>query len=427
MANRLQERPVVDRLSITPRVARFATAMLVFTVVVWWSGAPRDAFAWGGVALTLVSTARRPFSLRDNPALVLLLLFVGWALFGTLWAPDPTAALRDWIKLATLAAFAWSTAQLMGTRENVEHVLLCLCVSLTIIYAIEVILWLRTVGVGWRFGDRVMEPFSFQHINTFAGLIVASFALGWLLVRSEWRLRRSLVAIQLGTGLVLLWLFASRTAQLSLGALVIVALAAQRRPALRWLAVVSLVGGVVIAPIVNPRFRDATMWTLHNRVQLWEGTARLIAERPLFGHGWGDKTFQPLYVARNPVRAEDYPHAHDLPLQVAFGVGVVGLVLYAATFLLVVRALWRRWRTGDRADARLAGVLLLCFVATGVFSIADVPRGPFHVYLWTLWAAGLALTAERRQVAEKGASASLLPPSLVRRSSATPPRSVGRA
>lgn len=380
---------------MTPRVARWATAILVFTLVIWWSGAPRDVYAWGGLAITLLSAPRRPFSLRHNPALVLLLLFVGWALVGTLWAPDPSQALRDWIKLATLSAFAWSSAQLMGTRENVEHVLLCLCVSLTIIYVVEVGQWLRTIGVGWHFGDRVMAPFSFQHINTFAGLIVASFALGWLLVSSEWRFRKSIVAVQLVTGLVLLWLFASRTAQLSLVVMVIGALAAQRRPAMRWLAVVALLTCAVIVPIVNPRFRDATMWTLHNRVELWRGTMALIAERPLFGHGYGDKTFQSLYVEHNAVRSEDYPHAHDLPLQLAFGVGLVGLGLYAATFFVVVRDLWRRWAVGDPGEARLAGVLLLCFAATGVFSIADIPRGPFHLFLWTLWAAGIALTAER--------------------------------
>jgi O-antigen ligase len=380
---------------MTQRVARWGTAMLVLTMVVWWSSAPRDAFAWGGLALTLLSTARRPFSVQDNPALVLLLLFVGWALFGTLWAPDPYAAFRDWIKLATLAAFAWSTAQLMGARENVEHVLLCLCVSLTLVYVLEVVLWLRTVGVAWHFGDRVMHPFSFQHINTFAGLIVASFALGWLLVSSQWRFRKSIVAIQLLTGLVLLWLFACRTAQLSLVVVVIVALVAQRRPAMRWLALAALLACVVIVPVVNPRFRDATMWTLHNRVELWRGTLALIAERPLVGHGWGDKTFQSLYIEHNAVRTEDWPHAHDLPLQIAFGVGLIGLLLYAATFLVVVRNLWRTWRRGGPSEGRLAGVLLLCFAATGVFSIADLPRGPFHLFLWTLWAAGIALTADR--------------------------------
>ena len=275
-----------------------------------------------------LSAARRPFALRANPALVLLLLFVAWALFGTLWAPDLYLALRDWIKLATLSAFAWSTAQLLGTRENIEYVLLCLCVSLTVIYAVEILVWFRTVGVGWHFGQRVMEPFSFQHINTFAGLIVASFALGWLLASSAWRFGKLVFALQLATGLVLLWLFASRTAQLSLVALVILALAAQRRPAARWLAVVALIRvrrRRADRQSALPRRDDLD---LHNRVELWRGTVELIAERPFVGHGWGDKTFQALYIAHNPVRSEDFPHAHDLPLQLAFGVGLVGLVLY---------------------------------------------------------------------------------------------------
>ncbi len=395
-----------------PPTVRVAIAMLVTTIVVAWSGAPRDAYAWGGVALTLWSPSRRPLALRDNPALVLLLLFVAWALLGTLWAPEPGRALGDWVKLATLAAFAWSTAQLMATRADgahVAYVLRCLCVALTAVYVVEVVVWLRTVGHGWRFGDRVMDPFSFQHINTFAGLIVASFSLGWLVLRSEWPLRRTIVAIQLATGLVLLWLFASRTAQSSVVALVVAMLLGQRRPRMRWLAVAALAGAVVVAPMVNPRFRDATMWTLHNRVQLWRGTVELIAERPWFGHGWGDKTFQALFVARHPVRAEDYPHAHDLPLQVAFGVGVVGLTLYAAMFAIVVRDLWRRRTAGAAGERRLAGVLLLCFAATAVFSIADMPRGPFHLYLWTLWAAGAALTGARRpppQIAAAQASPS---------------------
>lgn len=397
-------------LSITPRALRWATALLVLTIVVEWSGAPRDVYAWGGLAFTLSSAERRPLALRDNPALVWLLLFVAWTLVGTLWAPAPRLAIRDWVKLATLAAFAWSTAQLLTKRVHVEHVLRCLSAALTLVFVVEVAVWLRTVGVTWHFGDRVMDPFSFQHINTFAGIVVASFPLGWLVLRSDWPLRTALVATQVATGLVLLWLFASRTAQLGLVALVIAAFAAQRRPAARALAVAALVGGVVVAPVVNPRFHDATMWTLHNRVQLWRGTIDLIEERPLFGHGWGDKTFQPLFVARNPVRAEDYPHAHDLPLQIAFGTGVVGLALYVAMFAVVLRDLWRRRRRGTPEDARVAGVLLLCFVVIGVFSIADMPRGPFHVYLWTLWAVGVALTGVRAEQKIQASSSVGTPP-----------------
>jgi len=382
-----------------PPALRVVIALLVMTIVVAWSGAPRDAYAWGGVGLTLWSASRRPLALRDNPALVLLLLFVAWTLLGTLWAPEPARAFRDWVKLATLAAFAWSTAQLMATRDDgthVAYVLRCLCVALTVVYLVEVAVWLRTVGREWHFGDRVMDPFSFQHINTFAGMIVASFALGWLVLRSDWAFRRTIVAIQLATGIVLLWLFASRTAQVSLVALVTVALLAQRRPLMRWLAVAALVAAAVAGPVVNPRFRDATMWTLHNRVQLWRGTVELISARPLFGYGWGDKTFQPIHAAHDPNRPEDWPHAHNLALQVAFGAGVIGLGLYVATFWFALAPLWRARRSADPVRARLARVLLLSAAGVGIFSLADVPRGPLHLYLWTWWAAGVALTGTRR-------------------------------
>ena len=149
------------------------------------------------------------------------------------------------------------------------------------------------------------------------------------------------------------------------------------------------------------------MSTLANRFEVWRGTVRMIAERPLVGHGWGDRTFQSLYVARNPVRSEDFPHAHDLPLQVAFGVGVVGLALYLAMFSLVVRDLWRRRVAGDRAEARVAGVLLLSLATTAVFCLADVPRGPFHLFLWMLWAVGVALTGRRDSGARSATRASI--------------------
>lgn len=385
-------------LSITPRAVRWATALLVLAMVLAWSGAPRDLYAWGGLALTLGSASRRPLALRDNPALVALLGFVAWALVGTLWAPHPALAIRDWVKLATLAAFAWTSAQLMASGEDeqhVTHVLRCLCVALVIVYAAEIAGWLRTIGASWRAGERPSETLSFQNVNTFAGLVVATTPLAWLLVRSDWRWRGALVGLQLVCGGFLLWLFASRTAQLAAAAVVVAALAGQRRAGMRWLAAVALVACVAAAPSLNPRFRDGTMWTLHNRAQLWRGTVTLIAARPLFGYGWGDKTFQPVYAAHDPDRPEDWPHTHNLALQVAFGVGVVGLALYAATFGLVLGPLWRARRAADPDRARVARVLLLSAVAIAVFSLADVPRGPFHLYLWAWWGAALALVGVR--------------------------------
>ncbi len=385
-------------LSITPRAARWATALLVLTMVVAWSGAPRDAYAWGGVALTLLSASRRPLSVRDNPVFVALLAFVGWALVGTLWAPQPLLAIRDWVKLATLAAFAWTSAQLMATgedEETVTHVLRCVCVALTLVYAAEIADWFRTVGASWWGSERPRDTLSFQHVNTFAGLIVATTPLAWLVARSTWRHRGALVVLQLVCGGFLLVLFASRTAQLAAAVVAVAALAGQRRAGTRWLAAVVLVGCVMLAPVLNPRFRDPTMWTLHNRAQLWRGTIALIAARPLFGYGWGDKTFQPVYSAYDLERPENWPHTHNLALQVAFGVGVVGLVLYATAFWLALRALWRTRSATDPDRARVARVLLLSAVAIAVFSLADVPRGPFHLYLWTWWAAVVALTGVR--------------------------------
>jgi O-antigen ligase len=94
------------------------------------------------------------------------------------------------------------------------------------------------------------------------------------------------------------------------------------------------------------------------RVMIWGEALRGIAGRPLTGFGPGafvviDRLYRPVSqrIKLSNVYASD---AHSLPLQVAAGSGLPGLLLGAAFVVALVRLLWRR-RRRSAAESPAAG------------------------------------------------------------------------
>ena len=115
------------------------------------------------------------------------------------------------------------------------------------------------------------------------------------------------------------------------------------------------------------------------RLAVWQGVAEVVAERPWlgFGYGWkklawviNENGFAARWRAEEPDLAQYYlgdsdtasygrVNPHNYILQVAFELGVIGLVLVLAFWLMVVTASIRLIRYHDRGVARWGGVLLL--------------------------------------------------------------------
>lgn len=372
-------------------LSSIAPALLVFLLVFAWSGAPRDIFAWAGVLLTLVRPEYRRVSLRENPALGLLLLWIGFALASALLAREANPALRDWMKIATVGAFAWSVTQFIGDRRRIQRVVTYLTAALATAYLSDIVHWLLA-GTTSPAG-RWETPWHFQHINTYAGLIVVGMPLAVWQARAG-RIERALAGVYLLGGTILLWLFASRAAQLSLVFLALATLTTMARSAGRGLALVGLITLVGFAPLLNPRFLDPTMYTFTNRFEVWQGTTEMIGERPILGHGYGNKTFTARFAEKFPDRSEDFPHAHNQALYVAFGTGLLGLGLYIALWVFAILGLVRTLRAPDPASAGLAHILLLSIATATFFSLGDQPGGPLELFIWVLWAASISLARE---------------------------------
>jgi len=81
--------------------------------------------------------------------------------------------------------------------------------------------------------------------------------------------------------------------------------------------------------IVNPTDTSATL-----RIALWESTLAMIADRPLFGIGWG--AYQLVYPTYdffiNDPDTIIY-HAHNMYLHLAAEIGVPGLLVFLALMI----------------------------------------------------------------------------------------------
>ena len=182
-----------------------------------------------------------------------------------------------------------------------------------------------------------------------------------------------------------LLLTASRAGMLGamLGAVVFVT-AAPTRVRARWLVVAALVLVVLVAVAPPLRNRMLQFTTQSNsalfRWYTWQGTAAMVAARPLTGFGPG--TFQDAY--QSYARAGFTRMAHQTPLQVAAEAGLPTLVALLLALALIVRELVTGLRAGGlRAVQCAAGLAALA--ALGFQNLAD--------YTWYIPAVGLTLAA----------------------------------
>ncbi|HSV93942.1 MAG TPA: O-antigen ligase family protein, partial [Desulfobacterales bacterium] len=141
---------------------------------------------------------------------------------------------------------------------------------------------------------------------------------------------------------------------------------------------------------------DVASGSVGERVAVWSGVLDAIAERPLMGFGsdtlmlvWGAHASA---AAAGVVGAGEVDSAHNLPLHLAAGIGVVGAALYLAALVIALGIGVRVVRARGR-DPRL----LLCagyIVALGtalLASLVSVTDVGLSVLMWLL-AAGAATT-----------------------------------
>jgi O-antigen ligase len=162
-------------------------------------------------------------------------------------------------------------------------------------------------------------------------------------------------------------------------------------------AVVLMVVALVVAlSVFGGRVAVKQAWddgraSLLQRSEIWRQALSNISQAPWTGVGLNQ--FRHIYKPPPGALQYDVAHAHNIWLQTALDVGVVGLVAYVCLIALLLTRADRAARAGTGFVARVAGGAGLSLVAVHLFGIADAVSLGAKVGLFQWLACGLILAA----------------------------------
>lgn len=248
--------------------------------------------------------------------------------------------------------------------------------------------------------------------NILAGGLLPAIPLAaaWALLpwtRGALGLSRGLARTLLGLGLTA-WLLQVLALTNSRGALAAAVVALALVAVLRWprltlpVGIATLAGGVWLllhdpwtqlqAVMATGLARDYNM-----RMEIWVRSWQVLSEQWTTGIGLG--AFIPTVIEQTlPVRvalSAQVTHAHNLWLQVALDLGVLGLVAYVGwTVYSVLQGVYA-WRRGDRAVSGLAAGVVAALLAVNIHGLVDAPlwNSKLAFLPWLLFALAQLLAA----------------------------------
>lgn len=370
---------------------------------------PMGAVALAGVFLCGRDLKREQIQ-RARWPLALVMAYVVWIVASVTWSVTPDAtSIRSLVTAGVSAMGIWY-ALCLRFREQV--LALFLSMSLLSVWSLGLILLQpRTHQIypppshpDWH--TQVFGVFGNPNsLGPVAALSVLSSIAVWILFPS--RAARIATSITAAIGLILTFWSQCETA---VAALILGSVAIAAAPGLRALRRVSgwIVGGsmVVSALVLWRLFFDhldriapliGADAMLSSRRLIWIDMRRAIALRPWRGYGFFAFWDNPAFTASTYSNiGSGYGSAHNSVLEVALGLGRIGLVIYVSMAVLMVVGIARSvWRRTDLA--RLAWVVM------GIFLIVQNALESFvlwHSYLWALFVAAVVIPSRLLSVGQ---------------------------
>lgn len=357
----------------------------------------------GGMLWMILAGARLPRSALEIPILGLLLAFA-------------IASLSPWnagLSAQALAAICGTVLVLPAAAIAIRHrpTITALAITLPILVLAALTLWtLAERRLDWIVaGGPGLPPIRLARETTnFGSVAVAPFVLLALtpivLLMTDRRFRRAVMAALLVLGIPLTILSGSRSAWIAMGTAGVVLAAPwvvrrSRQGLGGWLpaggvgwtprqvglAFVVAAGSVLAIAAVASRVTD--LRSLLYRGFLWRDTLNAWSADPLFGIGPGSMPFARQAAAPAlsfPVRQ---PHSHDIPLGILGDAGLLGVAAALAVAVMFVM-LAGPWRTRSLSGRAAFAVLAGCGVGMLFEDLTFLPG--FSLLLMVL--AALALT-----------------------------------
>ncbi len=323
-----------------------------------------------------LGTPALPSSVRQ-PLLFALALWASVVAVMSLLGPEPTVSLESWrgdVLTPILAGvlFFWLTR----TPRALAIWLLILFFSLLVLTVMVVTDPFnaampthapRYVSVGW--------------LSTWLVMLGALLPLVWMVKWPHPRAAQVIGVIALFAILLAAWFTASRMVWVCFAAMLLIYAALQfndPRHQLRTVVTMVLTGLVAMAALFYASSAnraalypaaaaDVTTFMLRdNRAIIWQEAIGLIAEKPIQGHGYALEAPRQALSARftDPWFREVFKHAHNIVLNYAIQLGLIGALTLLVLFAVLARTFWTVRSQSD--FARAAGVCGVMLV-TGFF------------------------------------------------------------
>lgn len=334
----------------------------------------------GLFCIRLIRKGQGFFGEFSEPATLALLALAGWALIASAIGPYPVeslnAARKSLMPQILLFLVVISEFRSPDQIKKLFMVIVFSFMTTTALSAWEILrIGLGTFNAGMISHDMFMGGYASN-----AGFYFP-FTLLWLLTiaRNERSLIKTISIITLICSYFIVLLYNSRTAliAISLSALLIPLLAGRRRPILIIASVLLLITAVALfsgAELAHYRSLEnpetyLTNDGLSNRFSVWSGAWDIVRERLITGYGYGWKKLAWVvnsndwlvrwkndsdsnilaYYAPQGVAEYGRVNPHNLLLQILFEIGLIGLILYAAFWLILLKSVFAK--VSDKAHA----------------------------------------------------------------------------
>ena len=327
------------------------------------------------------------FSGRASPVMAILLaLIIGWAMVSVTAAARTDVALREWrtvfLSAGLFAILLWSSLRSRQSQQSDLWLVATAWIAGGVFVAVAGIFQYVS-------GSMVIAAEGVHRIRAFYGspnnlalylerTFLVSLALGALMPFGKPRVAFAAAAAVQALALVLTFSkgaivlgVPAGIAVLWIGGLFLLPKQGRSRRPLLWLGAAAVVIVLVLAPFLGTeRFRgllDFSQGTGFLRLQLWRSSWRMALDHLLLGVGPDNflYTYRSTYLLPQAWQEPNLNHPHNWILDWWTHIGLPGLALATALFVVGLAA---RWRTSVAAAASrpAEAVLSLGFLAAGV-------------------------------------------------------------
>ena len=124
---------------------------------------------------------------------------------------------------------------------------------------------------------------------------------------------------------------------------------------------------------------------LSGRTLLWRMSLASIQERPMLGYGYAafwTRESRPARLIREESGWDTAPHSHNGYIEIALGLGVVGLVAYAASLTSIARRGYVFWMSGEESYRKWP---LAYLVLVSLYQLTESSIVSGDYLLWILY------------------------------------------